>query len=147
MVADLGYDVMDKSGDIPTWDGDLRTLPEFEEDSRDYVNGTKKEERYVCASRIKRRLTGRAKQASKTALREKLENPDGVEYLLNYLKEKLGAQPITDAGRFLAKWIFQMKRERGEPMPAYISRDNEHYDQVVRAFNVDYFVKEQRREE
>ena len=133
--------------EIPTWDGDLRTLPDFEEDCKDYINGTKREERYVCASRIKRRLTGRAKQASKTADREQLETPEGVIYLLTLLKEKLGAQPITDAGRYLAKWIFQMKRESGEPMTSYVSRDDEQYEDVVRAFNVDYFVREQRKEE
>ena len=122
----------DRASEIPSWDGDLRTLPEFEDDARDYVSATKREERYVCASRIKRKLTGRAKQAAKTADGTKMEGDDGVAYLVGLLKEKLGAQPITDAGRHLAKWIFQTKREKGEPMPAYVSRDDEHYEAVVR---------------
>ena len=62
MVAELrgceyGYTCVD----VLMWDEDLRTLTEL-----DYVQ-SKEEDRYVCFSRINRRLTGRAKQVAKSA--------------------------------------------------------------------------------
>ena len=71
----------------PSWDGGLGTLVEFEEDSLDHANSTKKEERYVRANRVERRLTGGAKQAAKSAVTDSVEQAGGVEYLLRIPQE------------------------------------------------------------
>ena len=110
--------------EVPVWDGHLETLPQFEEDYLDCVNSTKEEDRYVCSSREKR---ANDKKAPTSAYQGFLEQGHGVE---SFLENKLGAKPHKDAGGYLVKWIF--------------TRDNEHDDDVVRAFNADYFVKEKK---
>ena len=37
---------------VPTWDGSSATLDAYEERSKMYVLGTKKDERYLCAPRL-----------------------------------------------------------------------------------------------
>ncbi|CAK0848586.1 unnamed protein product, partial [Prorocentrum cordatum] len=43
---------------------------------------------------------------------------------------------------YLARWIFDLRRDTGEPMPSYISRDDEAYHDVVKGFDTEYFKKQ-----
>ena len=39
-------------GVIPRWNGRLETLDDYQDNVRIYVNGTKKDERILCGSRL-----------------------------------------------------------------------------------------------
>ncbi|CAK0890102.1 unnamed protein product, partial [Prorocentrum cordatum] len=69
---------------------------------------------------------------------DRIEKDDGATDLLRHVRQKLGAQPIQDAGKYLARWIFGLRRDTGEPMPSYISRDDEAYHDVVKGFDTDF---------
>ncbi|CAK0791172.1 unnamed protein product, partial [Prorocentrum cordatum] len=73
---------------------------------------------------------------------DRIEKDDGATELLRHVRQKLGAQPIQDAGKYLAIWIFDLRRDTGEPMQSYISRDDEAYHDVVRGFDTEYFKKQ-----
>eukprot|EP00959_Pyramimonas_sp_CCMP1952_P033698 707851-Pyramimonas_sp.AAC.1 len=45
----------------------------------------------------------------------------------------------------MARWIFDLRRDNGEPMANNISRDDEAYHDVVKGFDSEYF-KSQRME-
>ena len=85
---------------------------------------------------------GRARQAAKDVDWDRIEKDDGAAELLRRIRAQLGAQPIQDAGKYLAKWIFDLRRDSGEPMPSYISRDDEAYADVVKGFDTAYFKKQ-----
>ncbi|CAK0889332.1 unnamed protein product [Prorocentrum cordatum] len=72
----------------------------------------------------------------------RIEKDDGAAELLRHVRAKLGAQPIQGAGKSLARWIFDLRRDTGEPMPSYISRDDEAYHDVVKGFDTEYFKKQ-----
>ena len=127
---------------VPSWDGDLTKVDEYSVDVTAYVRGTRRDERYVCGPRLWRKLSGRAKQAAKDINWGELEKDKGAESLIRHIRGKLGAQPIQDAGKYLANWVFNLRRENNEPMPSYISRDDEAYLDVVRGFDTEYFKKQ-----
>ena len=127
---------------IPKWNGDLTTVDDYERDVKAYIRGTRRDERYVCGPRLWRRLEGRARQAAKDVDWDRIERDDGAAELLRHIRAKLGAQPIQDAGKYLARWIFDLRRDTGEPMPSYISRDDEAYHDVVKGFDTEYFKKQ-----
>ncbi|CAK0873790.1 unnamed protein product [Prorocentrum cordatum] len=108
---------------IPKWNGDLTTVDDYERDVKAYIRG-------------------RARQAAKDVDWDRIERDDGAAELLRHIRAKLGAQPIQDAGKYLARWIFDLRRDTGEPMPSYISRDDEAYHDVVKGFDTEYFKKQ-----
>ncbi|CAK0811884.1 unnamed protein product [Prorocentrum cordatum] len=127
---------------IPKWNGDLTTVDDYERDVKAYIRGTRRDERYVCGPRLWRRLEGRARQAAKDVDWDRIEKDDGAAELLRHVRAKLGAQPIQDAGKYLARWIFDLRRDTGEPMPSYMSKDDEAYHDVVKGFGTEYFKKQ-----
>ncbi|CAK0865999.1 unnamed protein product, partial [Prorocentrum cordatum] len=132
------------SGDdiVPKWNGDPTTVDDYERDVKAYIRGTRRDERYVCGPRLWRRLEGRARQATKDVNWDRIEKDDGATELLRHVRAKLGAQPIQDAGKYLAIWIFDLRRDTGEPMPSYISRDDAAYHDGVKGFDTKYFKKQ-----
>ncbi len=130
---------------VPAWDGDLAKADDYQIDVTAYVRGTRRDERYVCGPRLWRKLQGRAKQAAKDVDWDELERDGGAQYLIKHIRKKLGAQPIQDAGKYLAQWIFNLRREQSEPMPSYISRDDEAYFDVCRGFDTEYFRAQRAR--
>ncbi|CAK0901527.1 unnamed protein product [Prorocentrum cordatum] len=108
---------------MPKWNGDLTTVDDYERDVKAYIRG-------------------RARQAAKDVDWDRIERDDGAAELLRHIRAKLGAQPIQDAGKYLARWIFDLCRDTGEPMPSYISRDDEAYHDVVKGFDTEYFKKQ-----
>ena len=127
---------------VPKWNGDLTTVDDYERDVKAYIRGTRRDERYVCGPRLWRRLEGRARQAAQDVDWDRIEKDDGAEALLRHIRAKLGAQPIQDAGKYLARWIFDLRRDTGEPMPSYASRGDEAYHDVVKGFDTEYFKKQ-----
>ncbi|CAK0844297.1 unnamed protein product [Prorocentrum cordatum] len=127
---------------IPKWNGDLTTVDDYERDVEAYIRGTRRDERYVCGPRLWRRLEGRARQAAKDVDWDRMEKDDGAAELLRHVRAMLGAQPIQDAVKYLARWIFDLRRDTGDPMPSYISRDDEAYHDVVKGFDTEYFKKQ-----
>ena len=88
---------------VPSWNGDLSVLEDFETDVEHYVDGTPEKDRGTCGPRVARRLTGRARAAllgMTREQRERLKTPEGAGFLVAYLKEKIGGAPALDVGKY-----------------------------------------------
>ena len=110
---------------VPSWDGDPTRLVDFEYDVILYRDGTIERDRNVVGPRIARRLTGRARDAVIGMSREerhRLQSTDGATFLVSFLKEKLGGAPALDVGKFLEKFFFATRRERGRRPRAWPTR-------------------------
>ncbi|CAK0830159.1 unnamed protein product [Prorocentrum cordatum] len=127
---------------IPKWNGDLTTVDDYERDVKAYIREARRNERYVCGPRLWSRLEGRARQAAKDMDWDIIEKDDGAAELLRHVRAKLGAQPIQDAGKYLGRWIFDLRRDTGETMPSYSSRDDEAYHDVVKGLDTEYSKKQ-----
>ena len=63
-----------------------------------------------------------------------LGKEDGAQYLVQYLKEKLGNQAPIDLMTMLVQYIYQVTRKMGESMVAYGNREHELHHKLQRAF-------------
>ena len=93
-------------------------------------------DRATCAPRIARKLTGRARDAlvgMTPPERAKLRQPTGTDFLIDFLKAKLGGAPALDIGKYLEKYLFSTRRGRNETMSGYIQRESSNYGDLARA--------------
>lgn len=109
---------------LPTWDGSWKSFPDYRFSVQLEVDGCKEDERALLAPRLVRNLTGRAWEACLDIDREKLRQPDGAEYLLDYLRGRRGKQEVDLLGDSLQQY-FQSGdavRREGESLNDYEQR-------------------------
>ena len=82
MTGDAG----ERSLCIPAGNGEADAYFSFGRRARQYVEGIKKQERYLCGPRLEAQLTGRAEAAVEGCKRGCLSKEHGVEILLRFLK-------------------------------------------------------------
>ena len=90
---------------LPTWDGDWRTFSDYRLACQLEKDGLKDDEQITLAPKLARNLTGRAWEACLDIDRTKLRKEDGLDYLLEYLKEKRGRQKVDILGEALEKYF------------------------------------------
>ncbi len=122
--------------DIPVWNGEPNTIQDFEYDVLLYRDATIEKDCGVVSPRIARKMTGRARDAiigMTIAERSALQQPDGATFLLKFLKDRLGGAPALDVGKYLERYFFNLRRERGETMTGYIQWEQNTYSDLGRA--------------
>ena len=111
--------------DIPVWNGEPSTFQDFEYDVLLYRDATIEKDRGVVGPRIARKMTGRARDAiigMTVTERTALQQPDGATFL-----------PALDVGKYLERYFFNLRRERGGTMTGYIQREQNTHSDLGRA--------------
>ena len=95
---------------VPTWDGSSATLDAFEERSKMYVLGTKKDERYLCAPRLLARFDpdGDLYRTIKAVITDEQlmkEDGSGVSTMITILRGALGPKSMQEAVRLLLGFL------------------------------------------
>ena len=90
---------------LPTWDGDWRTFADYKLACQLEFDGLKEEDQVTLAPRLTRNLTGKAWEACVEVDREKLRKSGGLEYLLEFLKQKRGKQQVDILGEAFEKYF------------------------------------------
>ncbi len=110
---------------IPVWNGEPSTFQDFEYDVLLYRDATIEKDRGVVGPRIARKMTGRARDAiigMTVTERTALQQPDGATFL-----------PALDVGKYLERYFFNLRRERGGTMTGYIQREQNTHSDLGRA--------------
>ena len=120
---------------LPTWDGDWRTFTDFRLACQLERDGLKDDEQITLAPRLARNLTGRAWEACLDIDRAKLRAAEGLDYLLNYLKEKRGRQKVDVLGEALEKYFASgdAVRHDRENLHDFEQRISVHFRDIKRA--------------
>lgn len=90
---------------LPSWDGSWKTFTDYRFAAQLELDGCKEEEKKLLAPRLVRNLTGRAWEACLEINREELKKTTGVNYLLDYLKDKRGKQEVDLLGDALQQYF------------------------------------------
>ena len=90
---------------LPTWDGSWKTFPDYRFAAQLELDGCKSDEVELLAPRLARNLTGRAWEACQEIDRSKLKAKDGVQYLLDFLRDKRGKQHVDVLGDALQQYF------------------------------------------
>ena len=124
----------ERKDDVPWWDGDLSTWDLYCTKVRIYVDGTEWHKRYLCGPRLVQRLRGSAFQAVEGCRPGWLNHKEGAEQLLAKLKRKLARPEVPDMAACVEEFFFKLRRRKGEPAGAWVTRSHECYQRLRRAW-------------
>lgn len=120
---------------MPSWDGSWKSFPDYRFAAQLELDGCKEDEKKLLAPRLVRNLTGRAWEACLEINREKLRDPSGVSYLLDFLKEKRGKQEVDLLGDALQQYFQtnEVIRREGENLNDYEQRHSSYVRDITKA--------------
>ena len=117
---------------IPAWDGEVATWPEYSRRVRLAYAQTPYNKRYTLGPRLVLKLRGRAWEVASSIDHDRLEGHSGTQYLLSFLKERLGRMPVADVGSHLDE-LFRCRRPYGMDMVSWGNMLRELYKKVQRS--------------
>ena len=113
--------------------GEADTHFSYARRARQFVEGTKIQERYLCGPRLEAQLTGRAESAVEGCRPSWLSTEHGVETLLRFLRTHCAKLALPDMGSHLQAFFYKLKRKKYEPMATESTRYRNEYTKVRRA--------------
>ena len=123
---------MPEQTDVPIWDGDPSSFDSFATSCKWYERSLKESDRKLAAPRIWQKLHGAAKSVVKNLKPEDFDVTNGVEKLLDVLRESpLQKLPIPDSFSRLERWS-GLRRAQGEDIPHLIIREEELFTELQR---------------
>ena len=117
---------------IPAWDGEPAGWTDYNRRVRLCHAQTAHEKRYLLGPKLVIRLKGKAWEIASAVNHEKLSASSGAQYLLLFLKERLGRLPIPDLGH-LDDFFVKLRRAHGTDMVSWCNRMREAYRKLRRS--------------
>ena len=125
----------DEAAVIPSWDGELSGWPEYSRRVRLAHAQTPVSKRYTVGPRLVLKLRGRAWDIASSVDHQKLETSQGAQYLLSFLKQRLGRLPVPDLGQHLENLFTRCRRPPGTDMVSWANMLRESYRRFQRALH------------
>lgn len=110
---------------IPSWDGELHGCPDYSRRVRLCFSQTPASKRYTLGPKLVLRLKGKAWEISASLDHELLGKTNGAQYLLRFLRSKLGRLPIPDIGQHLDEVFVKLRRNYGCDMISWCNQVRE----------------------
>ena len=118
---------------IPGWDGSPATWDEYRRAAFAYEETVKYENRYLCGPRLATELSGAAKAAISNKRRGWLSYVDGVERLVQCLRQTMSEPALPEIANQLRQYFKLLRRKSGETMTAFCVRHREEYVRTCKA--------------
>ncbi|CAE7345527.1 GIP [Symbiodinium sp. KB8] len=113
-----------------SWDGAPEGWPDFVRRVRLIFERTKRSRRHLLAPEIVTNLTGRAWNITQDLDHAALVRRNGTIYLLEFLRDRLGKNPVPDVGLRLEELVIRLKRPPGMAMATWSSNVRQVYRRV-----------------
>ncbi|CAE7873572.1 unnamed protein product [Symbiodinium microadriaticum] len=113
-----------------SWDGAPEGWPDFVRRVRLIFERTKRSRRHLLAPEIVTNLTGRAWNITQDIDHAALVRRNGTIYLLEFLRDRLGKNPVPDVGLRLEELVIRLKRPPGMAMVTWSSNVRQVYRRV-----------------
>ena len=118
---------------VPSWDGEVSSWPEYSRRVRLSFAQTPVHKRYTVAPKLVLKLRGRAWEAAANIDHSRLTQNTGTQYLLQFLKDRLGRLPIPDIGQNLDDLFVRAKRQPGTDLVSWCNQIRETYKRLQRS--------------
>ena len=118
---------------IPGWNGELNKWPDYCRRVRLCHAQTVRKKRYTLGPRLVLKLSGRAWEVAASLDHSQRTTNSGAQYLLSYLRERLGRLPIPDVRQHLDDLFVRLRRQPGTDMISWCSQVREAYKKVQRS--------------
>jgi hypothetical protein len=110
---------------IPIYDGSAELYIPFRRAALNYVETLEWKKRPLAGPRLQAALKGSARIAVQHKPPGWISHEGGAAQLLDFLKSRVQAPTLAEAGKTISKFFYQVKRRRGESMNAWIVRHDE----------------------
>ena len=118
---------------IPGWDGEAAGWSDYSRRVRLCSSQTDYRKRYTLGPKLVLKLRGKAWEIAASVDHELLESHDGAQYLLRFLRQKLGKLPVPDVGQHLDELFVKMRRAPHTDMVTWCNQLRETYRKLQRA--------------
>ena len=118
---------------IPSWDGEVHSWAEYSRRVRLCHAQTPAHKRYTLGPKLVLKLRNKAWEAAASIDHAELCQDQGTQYLLQFLKQKLGRLPVPDVGQHLDDLFVKLRRQPGVDMISWCTQLRETYRRVQRA--------------
>ena len=112
------------------WDGEASGWEDFLRRVRLAFERTPRKQRHLLGAEVVGQLSGRAWVVTQEVEHRRLVRRDGVMYLIDFLRDKLGKTPIPDVGLWLEQLIIKLRRTPGMSMSTWASELRLSYRQL-----------------
>lgn len=106
---------------VPIFDGTAELFERYRREAILYVETVEWRKRDTAAPRLISALEGPARVAAHTMPPGWFSHPKGVYALLDHLKASLRSPSLPEAGRYITKFFYGLKRKRGETMHGWFA--------------------------
>ena len=110
---------------IPIYDGSPETFTAYKRAALVYSETVDWKKKMLVGPRLQAALEGSARMAVEHMPPGWVTNERGAVRLLNFLQGQVRAPTLAEAGRFISKFFYGVKRRRGEGMATWIVRHDE----------------------
>lgn len=110
---------------IPIYDGSSELYIPYRRAALNYVETLEWRKRSLAGPRLLTALEGPARVATQHQEPGWISHERGAQQLLDFLKGRVQAPTLAEAGKTISKFFYQVKRRRGESMNAWIVRHDE----------------------
>ena len=111
---------------VPTWNGDAKLFDDYEFYVLMYKRGSNPDDHCFFVPRLISGLTGWAREHLRMAGDlDRFAVDGGLERFLEYLKTKMGIRRPQEEGLAFKKYIYEIKRAKGESVTSWINRSDE----------------------
>lgn len=118
---------------VPSWDGEVASWPEYNRRVRLCYAQLPKHKRYTLGPKLVLRLRGKAWEVAASIDHANLSRRTGTQYLMNFLKSRLGRLPVPDIGQHLEDLFVRLRRAPGTDMVSWCNQLREAYRKVQRS--------------
>lgn len=110
---------------VPIYDGSSELYIPYRRAALNYVETLEWRKRSLAGPRLLTALEGPARVATQHQEPGWISHERGAQQLLDFLKGRVQAPTLAEAGKTISKFFYQVKRRRGESMNAWIVRHDE----------------------
>ena len=120
---------------VPSWDGEISGWADYSRKVRLFHSQTPVSKRYTLGPKLVLRLRGKAWEVAASLDHDELSKQNGAQYLLKFLKQRLGRLPIPDVGQHLDEVFVRMRRVPGMDMISWCNLVRENYKKLQRSLS------------
>ena len=95
---------------IPSWDGEIAGWSDYARRVRLCHSQTLEHKRHTLGPRLVLKLKNKAWEVAATVDHSRVASSCGAQYLLQFLREKLGRLPVPDVGQHFEELFMKCRR-------------------------------------
>ena len=118
---------------VPSWDGEVSGWTDYTRRVKLCHAQTSEYKRHLLGPKLVLKLKGKAWEIAAMVDDEQLSSQSGAQYLLGFLRQRLGRLPIPDLGQHVEELFVKLRRQPGVDLVSWSNQLREAYRKLQRS--------------